>query len=215
VDFSPSVPYAGLDLRAALFPLAEFPGVARGIGLTGAYHRGFDRVRAHQAGSAAQAEAKASEAGYRLEGAYRWFFSRPGPLWGYLGAGAGYGVQDFSTDASLAGLLLDARHSGPLVTVEGAFPVRSWLAAELSASLLPWLSPGVDQTVAFGQAGRGLGFELEGGVTGSLRGPLGYVLHLRYTRLTETFEGQGARWSAGGETRSSYLVIEAGLSVQL
>jgi hypothetical protein len=215
VDFSPSVPYAGLEVRAALFPLAELPGAARGIGLTGAYHHGFDRVRARQAGSAAQTEAKASEGGYRLEGAWRWFFSRSGSLWGHVGAGAGYAAEDFSTDASLSGLLLDERHSGPIVTVDGAFPIRPWLAAELSASLLPWLSPGVDQTVAFGQRGRGLGFELEGGMSGLIRGPLGYVLHLRYTRLTETFEGQGARWISGGQSLSSYLVLEAGLSVQL
>jgi hypothetical protein len=220
VEFSPHVPYGGADLGLELFPLATLEGPARGLGILGEYHRGFERTRVHQqtaTGPTPDTEAGAVEVDYRVEAAFRWYFGRgeAGALTGFLGGRAGYLSRGFDVDATVAAILPGAHHRGLTVGADFGYPFARWLRAELSAELYPRLRTGEDETVGFGNSGAGWGFGVKAGPAGRIWGPLGYVAQLRYTRIVDTFEGQGVSWQTGGVVQESHLTLHLGLSVQL
>lgn len=221
VDFAPHVPYAGFDLGLELFPLASLSGPARGLGLLGELHRGFELTRVHQqsaTGPTPDTEAAASELDLRAEAAYRWYFGRRAPsglLAGYVGGHLGYLSRAFDVDSSVAAILPGAHHRGLIVGAQAGYPFARWLRAEASAELYPHLRTGEDETVGFGSQGSGWGFGLRVGPAGQLWGPLGYAAQLRYTRIVDTFEGQGVSWQTGGVAQVSHLTLHLGLTVQL
>lgn len=220
VDFSAQVPYGGFDLGLELFPLAQLSSPVRGLGLVGAYHRGFALIRVHpQAGTGEtpDTEADASDTGYRLEAAFRWLFARgdSGGLTGFVGARAGFVSRTFDVDSSVAAILPGAHHRGPTAAIDFSFPFARWLRAELSAELYPHLLPGADETVGFGSSGAGFGYGFQVGPAGQLWGPLGYSARVVYLHLTDTFEGQGVSWQGGGVTEEGDLSLQLGLTVEL
>jgi len=219
VDFSAQVPYGGFDLGLELFPFARLSSAARGLGLLGEYHRGFELTQVHQesgAGPTPDTQASADDVGFQAAAVLRWYFAHGDPARvGFLGGRAGYFSRAFEVAPSVSAILPGAHHRGPIVAVDFAYPFARWLRAELSAELYPRLFTGSTETVGFGSMGRGLGYGFQIGPAGALWGPLGYSLHLRCLRVTDTFEGQGVSWQAGGVTQATYLSLQGGLTLTL
>lgn len=218
VDFSPQVPYGGFDVGLQLFPLARLDNAARGLGLFGEYHRGFELTKVRQQGQDGQTpdtQANSTDAGYQVAAVYRWYFARGAePLTGYVGGRVGYVSQAFEVDKSISAILPGAHHRGAVLAADLGYPIARWFRAELSAQLYPHLIPGSGETVGFGTSGSGFAYGFELGPAGELWGPLGYFFHLRYTHLTDSFEGQGVAWQSGGVTEETYLSLQWGATIQ-
>jgi hypothetical protein len=215
VDFRPQVPYAGFNIQAELFPLAAFiDNALQGIGLVGSFGLGFSLTNVTVAsttgnancpdGSAPPCPVVSTDRSWMAMLAYRWYFSfdpsAKNVAVGYIGARVGAAGRVFEIDAKAQVPLPGANRVYPVVALDVAIPIIKYFSVELSGSYFINPKPGPDEIAGYGNAmdpsggGVGQGFQLEGGFAGTIWGPVGYRLRVRYTPYTDHFYGQGGKW---------------------
>lgn len=212
-----AVPYVGIDAEAEVFPLAGRGPFLRGLGISAGYHRGFVLTSVQvidAAGKTPTTEVNSIDTGFDLEATWRWFFRRGG-AWGWLGARVGFRERRFETDPSVRELLPGTGRAGLVLGLDASYPILRWLAVDASFELLPAATPLTSQTVYFGSQGGGSGFGFRAGLEGDFWGPLGYFAQFRWSRVRETFSGQGKLWSAGGAAQEIFMGAVWGLAIHL
>ncbi len=231
VKFSPEVPYAGAVIAVELFPLVAVPkaGIGSGLGLTGTYGRGWSltnvRVQTPSWDTPEKQVVSVDDA-LTASAVFRYFFSygdRADPLVGYGGLRAGYEMRTFEVDPT-ANVPLPGSHRGyPSVGIDVSVPLAKLVRIQLSGSYFLNPKAGQDEIAGYGNPSAfeggafGRGFSVEGGLTGTIYGPLGYSVRYRLVSYSDIFYGQGQKWpcddtQCGGVAEETYSGLTWGLS---
>lgn len=234
VDFSPQVPYAGFLATLDVFPLFFLDNPANGIGLVGAYGRGWSltNVRVQTpSGETPEKQVISVDDAYAVAGVYRYFFAyqdmsetdKNRKVVGYVGLRGGVAGRIFEVDPTANVPLPGSHRSYPVLGLDLAVPLIKYLRFEASGSyfLNPKAGPdeiaGYGDPTAFEGGATGSGFGFDVGIAGTLYGPLGYTLKFRYVSYADQFFGQGQKWpcdesQCGGAAEETYSGITWGLS---
>ncbi len=150
--------------------------------------------------------------------AYRYYFSfwpdAPAKFFssGYAGLRFGLAGRIFDIDAKAQVPLPGANRIYPLIGIDVMIPIIKYLNIELSGSFFINPRPGPDEISGYGDpstnantgqcnarrrrgGATGFGYELQGGISGTIWGPVGYKLMIRYTPYTDHFYGVGNKWT--------------------
>lgn len=242
VDFGSTVPYLGLSAAVEFFPLARFVDLPvhrffNGVGLVGRFTYGNSTTRIVEETAQGSGPAKnvtslelagALELVYRVH--LRLGYGTPQPV-GFAGLRAGVAATTFTIDPNASTSLPSSRRLStlgfgyPTVGVEASVPLVPFFRVDLLASLSLNPRPAAEQVLDFGDPSdasggvRSTGFLLEGGFSGQLIGPLGWMLHVRHQSFVDRFSGQGQKWTACGTScvgvaEESYTQLLWGLSGQ-
>ncbi|MBL8953618.1 MAG: hypothetical protein JNK82_22775 [Myxococcaceae bacterium] len=210
VDFRPQVPYAGFNFQVELFPLAWFlDNALQGIGAVGSFGLGFSLTRVtiqSPAGSTMPKEVVSTDRSWTAMLAYRFYFSfdstAKNPAVGYVGVRGGVAGRIFEIDAKAMVPLPGTNRLYPAIGLDAAIPIIRYFNVELAASYFFSPRPGPDEIVGYGDPVNGAaggasatGFQLEGGFAGTIWGPVGYRLAVRYTPFTDRYFGRGNKWT--------------------
>ncbi len=210
VDFRPQVPYAGFNFQVELFPLAWFlDNFLQGIGVVGSFGLGFSLTRVtiqSPAGSTMPKEVVSTDRSWTAMLAYRFYFSfdstAKNPAVGYVGLRGGVAGRIFEIDAKAMVPLPGTNRLYPAIGIDFAIPIIRYFGVEGSASYFFSPRPGADEIAGYGDpvsgaagGATGTGFQLEGGVAGTIWGPVGYRLSVRYTPFTDRYFGIGNKWT--------------------
>jgi len=210
VDFRPQVPYAGFNFQVELFPLAWFlDNFLQGIGVVGSFGLGFSLTRVtiqSPAGSTMPKEVVSTDRSWTAMLAYRFYFSfdssAKNPAIGYVGLRGGVAGRIFEIDAKAMVPLPGTNRLYPAIGIDFAIPIIRYFGVEGSASYFFSPRPGPDEIVGYGDpvngasgGASGTGFQLEGGFAGTIWGPVGYRLQVRYTPFTDRYFGVGNKWT--------------------
>jgi hypothetical protein len=231
VDFNPTVPYVGFVAEAEVFPLAHWPSLLRGVGLTLGYQRSFAKTVVQVStpvGSTPEREVFATDTTYGAMLAYRYFFDlgKTGtPLWGHGGIRLGALGREFDVEDAAESPLPVVHRFYPAVGVDVSVPlmraVRIQGAGQLFLRPNPGQSPSGDAEGArlaevrdYGESVSSLGWAAELGVAGDIWGPLGYSARFRLEHYVDRFSGQGLRrgWTGGGVAEDTFSSILAGVT---
>jgi hypothetical protein len=210
VDFRPQVPYAGFNFQVELFPLAWIlDNFLQGIGIVGSFGLGFSLTNVtivSQAGSSMPKQVVSTDRSWMAMLAYRYYFSfdssAKNPAVGYVGIRGGMSGRIFEIDAKAMVPLPGTNRLYPTFALDFAIPIIRYFGIEGSASYFVSPRPGPDEIAGYGDAmgganggATGAGFQLEGGVAGTIWGPVGYRLRVRYTPFTDRYYGVGNKWT--------------------
>jgi hypothetical protein len=223
VTFASSTPYFGFALAADFFPLANSGGALQGLGLVGSYQRGFTRTIVNlttSTGEDTQREVISSDDGFLVAATYRYYLVLGPPILGSqplglsFGAKAGYSARNFEVDPTAQTPLPGSHRSYPLAGVDVELALARALKLGVSVHYFMNPKPNATDLAGFGTAGSGRGLGIEGGLSGDLWGPVGYVLRVRSATYKDQFTGIGAReqWGNGGAVEESYTSVNWGLS---
>jgi hypothetical protein len=230
VDFSSSAPYAGVAVEAEVFPLAHWPTLLRGVGLTLGYQRGFTRTTVRVStptGSTPEREVYATDTAYGAMLAYRYFFDlgKTGtPLWGYGGVRLGALGRSFEVDESVESPLPVVHRFYPAVGLDVSVPLMSAVRIQGAGQFFIRPNPGqsiggdngsrVSEVRDYGESVSSLGWAAEVGVAGDIWGPLGYSARFRLEHYLDRFSGQGnlRGWTTGGIAEDTFSSILAGVT---
>lgn len=242
VDFGSTVPYLGFSAAVEFFPLARFVDLPvhrffNGLGLVGRFTYGNSTTRIVEEtaqGSGPPKNVTSLELAGALELVYRVHlrvgYGTPQPV-GFAGLRAGVAATTFTIDPTVSTSLPSSRRLStlgfgyPTVGVEASVPLVPFFRVDLLASLFLNPRPAAEQVLDFGDPSdasggvRSTGFLLEGGFSGQLIGPLGWMLHVRHQSFVDRFSGQGQKWTACGTScvgvgEESYTQLLWGLSGQ-
>lgn len=208
VDFKPQVPYAGFNFQVELFPLAWFlDNFLQGLGVVGSFGLGFSLTNVtveSPAGPSMPKQVVSTDRSWMAQLAYRYYFSfdpsAKNPAIGYAGLRFGMAGRVFEIDAKAQVPLPGANRVYPVIALDVAIPIIKYFGIEGSASYFISPKAGPDEIAGYGNASdpsggaSGFGFQVEGGVAGTIWGPVGYRLRVRYTPYTDKFFGQGQKW---------------------
>lgn len=218
VDFGAKVPYLGVLAELEVFPLAGCVASPaqrffNGLGLGGSFAVGHSITRLVEEtpqGSGPTKDLSSLELAWSLELLYRVHFrlgfGEPTPV-GFVGLRGGVVAAAFDIDATAGTSLPSSRRLAtlivgfPAVGVEASLPLLSWLRIDARAAFFIAPRPAAEQVLAFGNPDdptggvQSSGFMLEGGFSGRLVGPLGWVLHVRHRAFVDRFFGKGQTWS--------------------
>lgn len=230
-DFSSNAPYAGIALEAEVFPLAHWPTLLRGVGLTLGYQRSFARTTVQVSspvGETPEREVYATDTAYGAMLAYRYFFDlgKVGtPLWGHAGLRLGALGREFAVGERMDVPLPVVHRFSPAVGLDVSVPLMRAVRIEGSGQLFLRPNPGqalwgdedgsrVAEVRDYGTAVSSLGWAAEVRVAGDLWGPLGYSVRFRLDSYLDRFTGQGTRrgWTESGVAEESYSSIVAGVT---
>lgn len=221
IDFGTLVPYAGGAVGVELFPLARVvDGPLAGLGLTGSYGLGYSLINIRTESSVDSApvqQVTALDHAYQAFATWRWHFGlggEPGaPNVGHVGLRGGLQGRNFEVDLSANSVLPGSSRMFGAVGAEASIPLARFLKLDLGGSYLLAAEPSVNELVAFGERVQTTGFSVEGGLSGDITGPLGYLVRVRYLRFADTFSGAGQKWESGGAAEESFLTAHAGLTL--
>jgi hypothetical protein len=237
IDFTPSVPYFGLALDADLYPLARFPNrFLNGLGVVAAFNFGqsITKINAQTPqGSGPDTFVTSVEVGWAASLVWRYHFflgldaEKRQATVGFVGVRVGLGGRNFTIDPT-AGTPLPSsqRVFFPSIGLDASVPIVSYLHVDAGFSWLFSPKPSAEQIVGYGSqldpTGGVLttGFAIEAGVSGHVWGPLGYIVHLRYTNFADRYYGQGQKWTVcndsqcGGAAEESFIQIVWGATAQ-
>jgi hypothetical protein len=210
INFNPQTDYLGRYLRAELFPLGwtHVDGPLQGFGIVGGWGVGFSVTNVtveSPAGSSAPQQVTMTDKQWDLQAAYRYSFSfnaaDPHAGVGYVGIRGGVAGRVFEVDPTSSVPLPSSNRIYPIVGVDVFVPAYlKYVGIELSASYLVDPKPGPLEIAAFGDprdasgGATGSGFEAEAGLGGTIWGPLGYRLAVRFTSYADHYFGAGQRW---------------------
>jgi hypothetical protein len=245
IDFSASSPYFGVALNLDVFPLARFDNIfLQGFGLVGGFNFGASVTRIVEVtpqGMGQEKEVNSQDIGYSFQLAWRYHFNmgigKPLPL-GYAGIRGGLLSRSFNIDPTAGTALPSSTRvfptgaGFPVIGIDAAIPIVSYFRFELSASFFVNPRTSDEQIVGYGNlmdatggaVSKGFGFDA--GFAGELIGPLGWMARVRYNRFTDTYYGQGQKWTVcsdgtdgraaqcGGVAEESLTTIMVGLSAQ-
>ena len=229
-DFSSNAPYAGIALEAEVFPLAHWPTLLRGVGLTLGYQRSFARTTVQVSspvGETPEREVYATDTAYGAMLAYRYFFDlgKVGtPLWGHAGLRLGALGREFDVGERMDVPLPVVHRFSPAVGLDVSVPLMR--AVRLEGAGQFFLQPTPGNTLGGGDGSRAaevrdhgtsvssLGWAAELGVAGELWGPFGYSARFRLESFQDHFTGEGFRlgWISGGVAEDTYSSILAGVT---
>ncbi|QRN93318.1 hypothetical protein JRI60_29465 [Archangium violaceum] len=231
VDFDSTVPYVGIVAEAEVFPLAHWPSLLRGVGLTLAYQRSFAKTTVQVStpvGSTPEREVFATDTTYGAMLAYRYFFdlgTTGTPLWGYAGIRLGALGREFDAENSVESPLPVVHRFYPAVGVDVSVPLMSAVRIQGAGQLFLRPNPGralggeedgsrLAEVLDYGESVSSIGWAAELGVAGDLWGPLGYSARFRLEHYVDRFSGAGTRrgWSEGGLAQDTYSSILAGVT---
>lgn len=228
VDFKPQVPYAGFNFNVELFPLAWFlDNFLQGIGLVGSFGLGFSLTNVtveSPAGPSMPKQVVSTDRNWTAMLAYRYYFSfdaaAKNPAIGYAGLRFGMAGRVFEIDAKAQVPLPGANRVYPVIALDIAIPIIRYFGVEASGSYFISPKPGPDEIAGYGNVmaesggASGSGFQLEGGVAGTIWGPVGYRLRVRYTPYTDRFFGAGQKWvyTDKGAAFESYVTFIWGIT---
>jgi hypothetical protein len=221
VDFSPQVPYAGVGVTGEGFPLQGFDNLLKGLGVGGSYSRGYSltnvQVQSTGGSSPTSKQVVSTDESYYAMGLYRYYFSygeKKDPLVGYAGIRGGLVGRTFNVDPTAEVPLPGSHRQFGAIGVDALIPIIKLLKVDARALYYINPAPGPDEVVGYGQSATGQGFEVDGGVSGDIWGPFGYVLRFTYQQYHDTFVGQGNKWSNGGVAQETYSGLYWGASAQ-
>lgn len=208
VDFKPQVPYAGFHVEAELFPISWVTHNAlQGIGVVGAFALGFSLTRVtvqSPAGSSMPKEVVSTDRAWAAALAYRYYFSfdadAKSPAVGYAGLYVGAAGRIFEIDAKAMVPLPGTNRVYPVIGLEVAIPIIKYFGVEASGAFFIAPKPGPDEIAGYGDpmvngGASATGFQLEGGIAGTIWGPVGYRLQVKYTPYTDHYFGRGNKWT--------------------
>ncbi|MCY1077710.1 hypothetical protein [Archangium lansingense] len=230
-DFTSNAPYVGIAAEAEVFPLAHWPTLLRGVGLTLAYQRSFARTTVQVStpvGETPEREVYATDTAYGAMLAYRYFFDlgKEGtPLFGYAGLRVGALGREFDVGEQVETPLPVVHRFYPAVGLDVSVPLMRLVRIQGSGQLFLRPNPGqspwgdADGSLAaevrdYGEAVSSLGWAAELGVAGDIWGPIGYSARFRLESYKDRYTGQGTRrgWTEGGVAEESYSSIIAGVT---
>jgi outer membrane biosynthesis protein TonB len=229
-DFSSAAPYAGIAAEAEVFPLANWPSLLRGVGLTLGYQRGFAKTTVQVSspvGETPEREVYATDTAFGAMLAYRYFFDlgkTGAPSWGYGGIRLGALGRSFDVDETVEAPLPVTHRFYPAVGLDVSVPLLRAVRIESSGQLFLRPNPGqsigdedgshIAEVRDYGQTVSSLGWAAELGVAGDIWGPLGYSARFRLEHYLDRFEGTGTRrgWFAGGIAEDTFSSILAGVT---
>lgn len=239
IDFSPNVPYLGFDAGVEVYPLARLGNdFLRGFAFLGEFHFGQSLTRIVEEtaqGMGMPVTVTSNDLGWYLQLAYRYFFGvgygKPTPL-AYVGLRAGLQGQTFNIDPTAGTALPSSQRTYPtgigfpVFGVDASVPIASFFRVDLGASLFLNPRPAPEQIIGYGNlndptggASSG-GWNLTGGFSGDIWGPLGWLLQVRYTAFTDRYYGQGQKWTVcsdvqcGGAGEESFVNITWGVTAR-
>lgn len=227
VKFPAEVPYSGGAVGLELFPLATFPGAFRGVGLVGAYQRGYSLINVITAtnsnGLQQSKQVVSTEDVIDASIAYRYFFAFNPRLAdpGYVGVRGGGTMHNFEVDPTALVELPGTHRFYPSAGLDLAVPFWQWLRLEASGRFFFNPKAGVDEIAGYGDpndptgGATGQGFSAEAGLAGRIWGPVGYTLKFKAIRYTDRFFGQGQKWPCsssycGGAAEEAYSALQWG-----
>jgi hypothetical protein len=220
IDFIPGFPYGGIGLQLEAFPLAQVDSlILQGFGLLGGFNIGWTttEVTEQTVGGQQQVRRAATvDTGWSFQVAWRFHFRAglgdPQPV-GFVGVRGGLVARNFTIDAGAGTRLPSSKRVSPTsigfaaLGVDASVPIWSFLRADLGLQLFISPRPGRDQIAAFGNLNdptggvKSTGWGFEGGFSGDLWGPFGWILRLRYLEFKDRYYGQGQVWTACTETQ--------------
>jgi hypothetical protein len=245
IDFTASVPYAGFAVDLELFPLAHFTSepfhrFINGLGVVGNF--GFGRSKINVIDGTAQGTGTptavlSSDLNWNLAIAWRPHFfmglenDKKVQAAGYAGFRVGLQARNFTIDADIPTSIPSSQRVAPtgvgflsFTIPEVSLPIASYFRVDASFSIYLSPRPAPEQIIGYGNlmdptgGASSTGFGLEGGFSGQVYGPLGWVLHARYMSFVDHFYGQGQKWTVcndtqcGGVGEESYTQISIGLT---
>jgi hypothetical protein len=239
IDFSAGAPYLGFDAGFELYPLARLGNDwLRGFTLLGAVHFGQSLTRIVEEsnqGTGMPTEVTSTDVGWSLQLGWRYFFGvgygKPRPL-GYVGLRGGLMAQTFNVDPTAGTPLPSSQRTAPtgfgfpIVGLDASVPIAPFFRVDLSVSLFLSPRPAEEQIIGYGNLSdptggvASSGWNVSGGFSGDIWGPLGWMLHVRYSAFTDTFKGQGQKWTecteaqCGGVGEESFLTLAWGLTAR-
>ncbi|WP_143195610.1 hypothetical protein [Archangium sp. Cb G35] len=230
-DFTSNAPYVGLAAEAEVFPLAHWPTLVRGVGLTLGYQRSFARTTVQVStpvGETPEREVYATDTAYGAMLAWRYFFdlgTQETPLWGHAGVRLGARGREFDVGERMETPLPVVHRFYPAVGVDVSVPLMRAVRIEGSGQFFFQPTPGqslwgdpdgslVAEVRDYGDSVSSLGWAAELGVAGDLWGPFGYSVRFRLESYKDRFTGQGSRrgWTDGGVAEESYSSILGGIT---
>ncbi len=232
IDFTASVPYLGLLANAELFPLANFDNrILQGFGVVGHFGYGASVtkiVEASDQGNSPEKRINSTDVGWAAQLVWRYHFAMglgtPQAV-GYAGVRGGVQGRSFNIDPE-AGVSLPSsqRVLFGAIGLDVSVPIIRYF--KVDASFTYFINPkvGPDQILGYGNAAddtggvvsRGLSFE--GGFSGEIWGPLGWLFRVRYFSFGDQYFGQGRKWTVcndsqcGGIAEESYTSLVWGVS---
>ncbi len=218
IDFTATVPYLGLLVFADVFPLARFDNlILQGFGVLLEFMYGQSQTRIVEETPQGQGPDKivrSDDIGFSAQLAWRYHFQLgygdPQPV-GWAGLRGGLVSRAFMIDPEAATSLPSSQRvyptgiGFPAVGLDVAVPLNSFLRVEGTLQYFFNPRPADEQILGYGNladptggaTATGLGLEL--GATGTIWGPIGYVVRWRYMGFTDRYYGQGQKWTVCNE----------------
>ena len=230
IDFKSGVPYLGLVGQVEVLPLARSEKPWRGVGVLAGYQRGYSETRVKvttDTGETPTRSVVATDSVITAMLLYRYYFNlgtESRPRLAYAGFRGGMLSREFEVDQAARAPLTGSHRLHPAVGLDFSVPLRHWLKVEGGGQFFIGPKAGTSLTADKGELElevRDLGAEVsssgwygELGVAGEVWGPLGYSVRARYTTVTDTFTGKGARfgWDAGGVASEQHIDVRWGLT---
>ncbi|MFN0062572.1 MAG: hypothetical protein ACKVPX_08640 [Myxococcaceae bacterium] len=210
--------YPGGSLFAEVFPVAFIDNALKGLGLLGAYSRGFswaDQPGLTAGGEPTRIPVYSIDQRWHVLAAYRWYFSfaKPKPVPGYVGAHAGYVQRSFVPGRPASVFLPSTFRNLWAIGVDFRVPVHPLARLELTGSWYFNAGVALADAAPLGTQTGSFGASVGGGVSGDFAGPLGYWVHADWMRFDDVFEPAGLVWSSGGSATESFVTVSGGLSL--
>jgi hypothetical protein len=210
-----SSPFLEFQIAAETFPLSKFfDNALKGIGLTGSFSIGLVRQNVTVntmggltscGGTNGTCTVVSTPRSWSLAAAYRYYFTATG----YAGIRVGAESRVFTGDPNAPVPLPGSTRIYPVIQAEGTVPIIRQLNVDVAAALFINPHPGPDETARWGTSST-LGFAFEVGLSGTLFGPVGYRVHLRYGAYFDHYSGGGTQWADKGVGFESYTSLMAG-----
>jgi hypothetical protein len=239
IDFSPNVPYLGVDASVEVYPLARLGhDWLRGFALLGQFHFGQSLIRVVEGttqGEGMPVTVTSNDLGWYLQLGWRFFFGvgygKPTPL-AFVGLRAGLQGRIFEVDPTAGTPLPSSQRTFPagigfpVFGADASVPIAPFFRVDLGASLFLNPRPAPEQIIGYGNLNDPTGgavsggWNLAAGFSGDVWGPLGWVLHVRYTAFTDRYYGQGQKWTVcnelqcGGVGEESFVTITWGVTAR-
>lgn len=238
IDFSSGAPYWGVAIFAEFFPGALFSEnvFLQGFGVLAGFHFGASETQILEEtsqGAGPPKTVKSTDLGWsaQLTWRFQWQMGAvadksDSQAWAYAGIRGGFQGRMFEIDPTALVPLPSSQRAGfPVLGGDISIPIIKFFRLDFGGSWFaaPKLAP--EQIVGYGNQADvtgGListGFGLEGGVSGQIAGPVGYVVRVRYMAFLDKFFGQGQLWSicdenqCGGVGEESFVGVNAALMI--